>query len=237
MSVQCHCVENILNKISVVMHHNIISLDSLGTQSISGLMTRLRDMLVAIRGTPDTPSKAEYVKEYVLSITATSIQSGQQLDDLKQQLHKLHKEELLFSEDVLKKALALAEEEHMKCTEVASVKPAPAKLVAREPLFSMDTVYHSDICCRVLATGDAGNYQSLFKKLPNGQGHSFKAVSMSRSKTERLLIAEQRESLFYFAFQSRPQISDWKDYKSFDEGKCGMYLSWLNYFYLYMQVL
>ena len=196
-------------------------------------MTRLRDMLVAIRSTPDTPSKPEHIKECVLSITSTSIQSGEDLNDLKQQLHKLHKEDLLFSEDVLEKALALAEEEHSKRAEVASVKPAPAKLLAREPLFSKDTVYHADICCRVLATGDAGNYQSLFKKLPNGQGHLFKAVSMSRSKTERLLIAEQGESVFYFAFESRPKISDWKDYKSFDEGTCmqacGMYLSWLIY--------
>ena len=178
-----------------------------------------------MRSIPDTPSKAETIKEYVLSITSTSIQSGEDLDDLRQQLHKLHKEELLFSEDVLKKALALAEEEHSKYTEVASVKPAPAKLLAREPLFSKHTVYHSDIMCRVLATGDAGNYQSLFKKLPNGQGHSFKAVSMSRSKTERFLIAEQGESVFYFAFEGHTQISDWKDYKSFDEGKCGIYLS------------
>ena len=188
-------------------------------------MSRLRGVLAPMRNTPDIPSKAEYVKEYVLSITSTSVQSGEDLDDLKQQLHKLHKEELLFSEDVLHKALALADEEHSKRTEVASVKPTPANLLAREPLFSKDTVYHSDICCRVLATGDAGNYQSLFKKLPNGQGHSFKAVSMSRSKTERLLIAEQGESVFYFAFESHPQISDWKDYKSFDEGKCGIYLS------------
>ena len=198
-------------------------------------MTRLRDVLVAIRSTPDTPSKPEHIKECVLSITSTAIQSGEDLDDLKQQLHRLHREELLFSEDVLKKALALAEEEHSKHTETVSNKPAAAKFVAREPLFSKDTVYHADICCRVLATGDAGNYQSLFKKLPNGQGHSFKAVSMSRSKTERLLIAEQGESVFYFAFESRPQISDWKDYKSFDDGECmhacGMYLSWLSYFY------
>ena len=168
----------------------------------------------------DTPNKSGTIEETALDFVSTSIQSSQQLDDLKQLLHKLHKEELLFSEDVLKKALALAEEEHSKHTEVASVKLAPTKLVAREPLFSKDTVYHSDICCRVLATGDAGNYQSLFKKLPNGQGHSFKAVSMSRSKTERLLIAEQGESVFYFAFESHPQISDWKDFKSFDEGKC-----------------
>ena len=183
-------------------------------------MSRLRDVLVPMRQFPDIPSKTAAIKDFVIDYTSTSIQSGQNVDEVKEQLHKLHKEELLFSEDVLEKAQTLAEEEHSKLTEVASVKPAPAKLLAREPLFSKDTVYHADICCRVLATGDAGNYQSLFKKLPNGQGHSFKAVSMSRSKTERLLIAEQGESVFYFAFESRPQFSDWKDYKSFDEGKC-----------------
>ena len=43
---------------------------------------------------------------------------------------------------------------------------------------------------------------------------------MSRLKTERHLIAEQGDFVFYFAFESRPQISDWKDYKSFDEGTC-----------------
>ena len=203
------------------------------------MLSRLRDVLVTLRKIRDTPNKSGTIEETVLDFVSTSIQSSQQLDDLKQQLHKLHKEELLFSEDVLKKALALAEEEHSKRTEVAGVKPAPAKLLARESLFSKDTVYHADICCRVLATGDAGNYQSLFKKLPNGQGHSFKAVSMSRSKTERLLIAEQGESVFYFAFESRPQISDWKDYKSFNEGTCmqacDMYLSWLSYLiYLYI---
>ena len=186
--------------------HCSIYLVPSGTQAV--LASHLREVLLPMRKVRDTPGKTTIVKEIVSDFVSTSIQSGQQLDDLKQLLHKLHKEELLFSEDVLKKALALADEEHLKCTEVASVKPAPAKFVAREPLFSKDTVYHSDVCCRVLATGDAGNYQSLFKKLPNVQGHSFKAVSMSRSKTERLLIAKQGESVFYFAFESRPQFSD-----------------------------
>ena len=188
-----------------------------------------------MRKVRDTPNKSGIIEETVLDFVSSSIQSGEDLDDLKQQLHKLHKEELLFSEDVLKKALALAEEEHSKRTEVTSNKPTATKPVAKEPLFSKDTVYHSDICCRVLATGDAGNYQSLFKKLPNGQGHSFKAVSMSRSKTERLLIAEQGESVFYFAFESRPLISDWKEYKSFDDGKCIIYVYHLSVHLFYLQ--
>ena len=180
-------------------------------------MSQLCDVLAPMRKVPDTPNIAKAIEEIVLNFVPTFVKSGQPLDDINQQLVHLHRNELLFPEEVLTKALTLAEKESK--AQLAITKPAEAsKSQLKEPLFSKDTVYHADLCCRILAEGDAGNYQSLFKKLPNGQGHSFKAVSMSRSKTERLLIAEQGDSLIYFAFESRPQLSDWKNYKSFDEG-------------------
>ena len=169
----------------------------------------------------DTPNKAKNIEEIVLDFVITFVQSGQSLDDIKQQLIHLSKDQFLFPDEVLKQALSVVEEEKLKMTAfnmsklVQASEPQPKE---SEPLFSKDIIYHANVCCYILAKGDAGNYQSLFKKLPNGQGHSFRAVSMSRSKTERLLIAEQSDSLIYFAFESRPQLSDWKDYKSFDEG-------------------
>ena len=185
-------------------------------------MSRLVDVLAPMRNVPDTTSKAKNIEEIVLYYVNTFIQSGQPLEGIKQQLVHLHRDELLFPDEVLKKALALAEKESKAHT--AGTKPTQTSgSQPKEPLFSKDTVYHADICCRVLAEGDAGNYQSLFKKLPNGQGHSFTSVSMSRSKTERLLIAEQGDSLIYFAFESRPQLSDWKGYKSFNEGGLILY--------------
>ena len=190
---------------------------TLGTQTV--LLERLRGVLLPMRQFPDTECKTATIKEFVLDFVSTSIKSDQSYDGVESILHTLHKEELLFSEEVLKEASTVAEKEYTqreaaaKSSGIKSFKTQP-----KEPLFSKDTIYHADLCCRILAKGDAGDYQSLFKKLPNGQGHSFRAVSMSRSKTERLLIAEQGNSLIYFAFESRPQLSEWKNYKSFDEG-------------------
>ena len=188
------------------------------------MFSRIRDVLTTMRSVRDTAGKATTVREIVMDFVADSVQLGTGIDEIEDKLHLLHRKELLISEDVLKDASAFAQKEHSKHKELQGVQPPPrSKSLPKEPLFSKDTIYHADLCCRVLAEGDAGNYQSLFKKLPNGQGHSFKAVSMSRSKTARLLIAEQGDSLIYFAFEGRPQLLDWKGYKSFDEGVFYLY--------------
>jgi len=59
---------------------------------------------------------------------------------------------------------------------------------ASQPLFSKDTVYHAGICSFAVSTRDASNYQSFFKKKDLVPGHSFHAVSISRSKQDRYLI-------------------------------------------------
>ena len=74
------------------------------------------------------------------------------------------------------------------------------------PLFCKDTVYHASICSHAVNQSDAGDYLKFFKtKYP---GHSFQAVSISRSKQDRYLIARQGDSTYYFAFQSEPLVKE-----------------------------
>ena len=67
---------------------------------------------------------------------------------------------------------------------------------------------------------DTGNYLKFFKDRQLVPGHSFKAVSISRSKSDRYVIARKDESTYYFAFQSELQLSEWgKNFNSFFDGE------------------
>ena len=185
------------------------------------LLVRVKDTLKVLQ--KDVKSSQEKTKPVVQDVIddfiRTSLQSGQSLEGVQKQLQVLHKEEFLITEDIYKKAEELAIEIHTQLSSESSaavVSGPTAK--ASEPLFSKDTVYHAGICSLAVTTCDAGNYQSFFKKKDLVPGHSFQAVSISRSKQDRYLVARQGDSTYYFAFQSQPILLDWQQFISFNEG-------------------
>ena len=154
------------------------------------------------------------VREYVTE----SQQSGSTKEHVEGHLQR--RSDFLLSEPICKWALQLVAETFEKTAvdELSCEPRSPSE--PSEPLFCKDTVYHASICSRAVNECDAGDYLKFFKtKVP---GHSFQAISVSRSKQDcyLYLIARQGESTYYFAFQSEPDLSKWsKLFKSFSEGK------------------
>lgn len=186
------------------------------------LLVRVKDTLKVLQ--KDVKSSGEKIKPVLQDVIddfiRTSLQSGQSLEGVQKQLQALHKEEFLIGEDIYRKAEKLAIEIHtqlMSADSVAAVLPGPT-VKTSEPLFSKDTVYHAGICSLAVTRCDAGNYQSFFKKEDLVPGHSFRAVSISRSKQDRYLVAKQDDSVYYFAFQSQPKLLEWQQFMSFNGG-------------------
>ena len=156
------------------------------------------------------------VREYITE----SQQSGSTKEHIEGHLQELHRKEFLLSESTYEWARQLLTKVFVEApVDESSCEPlSPSE--TKEPLFCKDTVYHASICSRTINECDAGNYQKFFKTKEKVPGHSFQEVSISRSKQDRYLIAQQGESTFYFAFQSEPDLSKWpKLFKSFSEGK------------------
>lgn len=185
------------------------------------LLARVKDTLKVLQKDVDSSrEKSKVVQGVVDKFITTSLQSGQSLESVREQLQILHKDDFLITEDTYKKGEEVAIETHMQLSSeesTAAVVSGPTAK-ASEPLFSKDTVYHAGICSLVVTTCDAGNYQSFFKKKDLVPGHSFQAVSISRSKQDRYLVARQGDSTYYFAFQSQPILLDWQPFISFNEG-------------------
>lgn len=194
------------------------------------LLVRVKDTLKVLQ--KDVKSSREKTKPVVQDVIddfiRTSLQSGQSLEGVQKQLQALYKEEFLITEDIYRKAEELAIETHTQLSSEESTAAVVSVPTAKtsEPLFSKDTVYHAGICSLVVTTCDAGNYQSIFKKKDLVPGHSFRAVSVSRSKQDCYLVAKQGDSTYYFAFQSQPNLLEWQQFLSFDGGnKYGIHIS------------
>ena len=161
-------------------------------------------------------SKVDMIKAVVREYVTESQQSGSTKEHIEGHLQR--RSDFLLSEPICKWSLQLVAEtfkktavDELSCEPLSPSEPSG-------PLFCKDTVYHASICSRAVNESDAGDYLKFFKtKVP---GHSFQAVSISRSKQDRYLIAQQGESTYYFAFQSEPDLSKWPQlFKSFSEGK------------------
>jgi len=190
-------------------------------KKILPLLERSRDALKALQDVESSEEKTKVVQTVIDKLVTTSLQSGQSLESVQMQLQKLHKEEFLITEDTFKKAQELAIETHAQQLPAESCAAEVLMPVSKasQPLFNKDTVYHAGICSFAVSTYDAGNYQSFFKKKDLVPGHSFHAVSISRSKQDRYLIARQGDSTYYFAFQSEPHLLEWSNkFTSFNEG-------------------
>ena len=171
--------------------------------------------------------KEEILADAFEEFAASSLQLGMGIAQVLSQLEKLHRDDLLLSADPYQQAKEVAariyaesakEEDHS----IPVLKTEESVLLERtEPLFCKDSVYHAGVCSLAVSNYDAGNYLGLFKDRRKVPGHSFREVSISRSKQDRYLIARQGDSTFYFAFQSEPRLSEWsKQFKSFYEGRC-----------------
>ena len=169
----------------------------------------------------ETLARSEVSQEAIQKFLKSSLQSGESKENLLDQLQKLY-EEGLITKEMHKQAQELAIKMHADSLPAPSAKqPVSAPKEKGEPLFCKDTVHHASLCCRLVSDPkvDAGNYQSFFKEKEVVPGHSFQKVSLSRAKQDRYLIAQQRDSILYFAFQSEPSLQEWKEqFKSFSEG-------------------
>ena len=169
----------------------------------------------------DEDSKVNLVKAAVKDYLTKSQQSQSTLQHVSEQLRELHENKCLITEPAIYKgALQLASEIFTQPPDTDSpTDQVQESSEIRGPLFCNDTVYHASICSLAVSTHDAGNYLKFFKNKEKVPGHSFKEVSISRSKEDRYLIARQGESTFYFAFQSEPDLSKWPTlFKSFKKG-------------------
>ncbi len=149
------------------------------------------------------------------------IQAGcSSTDHLEEHLLALHEKDNLIADiSVYHWVKQLATEQF---TEIVAILTSPIKVVpvSKSLLFSKPVVYHASICSLAVNKTDAGEYQKFFKDTRLVPGHSFKEVSISRSKQDRYLIATQDDSTYYIAFQSEPNITEWpKRFKSFENGR------------------
>ena len=162
-------------------------------------------------------------KEAMFHFISQCVGSECTLESIKEQLLK---KELFIPKELITVAQQMAADEYSRCNPmpqlVLSMGPElEVKLKDAEikPLFCKDTIYHASICSHAVSVCNAGNYQEFFKNKEFVPGHSFKAVSFSRSKDKTFLIAQKGEDTFYFAFKGKPNLSDWaKNYKSFNQG-------------------
>lgn len=182
-----------------------------------GLLSQTKDILKLLKNV-QSDVKPKLIKDVIDKFVVTSIQLGIAPEIVLDQLQTLHKDELLISEDLLREAKKLVTEEHSKHTPVTISTTDSSK--SHTPLFCKNTVYHASICSHVVSTCEVGDYQKFFKNNELVPGHSFTAVSMSRSKQNTFLIAKMGESTYFFAFKSEMQLLQWGTrYKSFSEGE------------------
>ncbi len=183
-------------------------------------LDELKNLLHALKGYRYAEKKK--TEQHALSKYVTCfIQAGcSSTDHLDEHLLALHeKDNLITDVSVYHWAKQLATE---KFTEIVAIPTSPIKVapVPKSPLFSKPVVYHASICSLAVNKTDAGEYQKFFKDRRFVPGHSFKEVSISRSKQDRYLIATQDDSTYYIAFLSEPNITEWpKKFKSFENGR------------------
>ena len=192
---------------------------------ISTFTDTIKLTLSLIKRWDDSQMKSDAQYAAVKDFITKANQCEMPLDAVKEQLQKLYSEEFVVPKAVFQKAHQLASDEYAKTTashseSVLTDSPeSAATVVDAEPLFRKDTIYHASICSEAVCSYNAGDYQKFFKNKALVPGHAFRAVSFSRSKTERFLIALKGESTYYFAFRGRPYLTDWtKGFKCFSEG-------------------
>ncbi len=177
---------------------------------------KLLDALKVYSGADQKKMEKTALSEYVTRFIQAGCSSTDHLDKHLLGLHE--KDNLITDVSLYHWAKQLASE---KFTEIVAIPTSQIKMapVTKSHLFSKPLVYHASICSLAVNKTDAGEYQKFFKDRRFIPGHSFKEVSISRSKQDRYLIETQDDSTYYIAFQSEPNITEWpKKFASFEHG-------------------
>ena len=197
------------------MHTGAVS--AVKSRHLIQLKSRL-ETLQSIR-CAEEESRNDMKKAAIEECVTQSLQVGVSEKEMQEELQKLHAD-FLIPKTIYKWAQQIVTEVYAESLVFDENSDAQLQKEAHDVLFCKDTVYHAGICNLALNTCDAGNYQKLFKDKQKVPGHSFQALSISRSKQNRYLIATQGNSTHYFAFESLPHFSQWpQQYKSFGHGK------------------
>ena len=174
---------------------------------------------ITCAGKKEEESKNDLKKAAIREYVKQSLQVGASVKDMQEELQKLHAD-FLIPKTIYEWAKEIVSELYAESLVFDENSDAQVQNESHDVLFCKDTVYHAGICSLALNTCDAGNYQKFFKDKQKVPGHSFQALSISRSKHNRYLIARQGSSTHYFAFESLPNFSQWpQQFKSFGHGK------------------
>ncbi len=180
-------------------------------------LKKLLDGLKLYSGTDQKKMEKTALSEYVTYFIQAGCSSTDHLDE---HLLALHEQDNMITDvSIYHWAKQLATD---KFTEIVAIPTSPIKVapIPKSCLFSKPVVYHASICSLAVNKTDAGEFQKFFKDKHFVPGHSFKEISISRSKQERYLIATQDNSIYYIAFQSEPNVTEWpKRFASFENGK------------------
>lgn len=212
-------------------HYNIIlwySFPSEGTVSDPKQQTQvvelLRDQLIFIRSNRHEmvwrkeSEKEERIKQALDGYFDKHAECGTNVLTIERELESLYDtEQLLSSASYLnaRKEIGKIKERLQR----NSANGGSSSTSEREVLFSKENIYHAMVCCEALAVDLPGDH---FKCT----GHSLDCFSVSRPDCDvkhngethgKFLVAKKR-NVYFIAFQSIPQISQWTKYRNLEEG-------------------
>ena len=167
----------------------------------------------------------ELVKSSIQAAIENALKTGEELDSVKRQMNSLCyitvSVPTRLGDWAVQEVNNVHERLSLQCDTGNASEPLihESKELERSSLFSVETLYHSSVCCLAVNKCSASNFRDTL----NVSGHHLQAASMTVSKespTDRSLIAFQG-NVMYVAFQSEPTIPHWlqSSYSSFEEGE------------------
>ena len=161
-------------------------------------------------------SKLTSTQEVIQDFVKRSSASGISVDDVKSILATMY-EEVLISGDIFKwaqeKAMTMKTSAGPLSSGYVSVTPGD-----NSPLFCKDTVYHASLCSLAVSTTNSATYKKFFDSDYPLHTIEEASISVPKKNVDKYLIARQG-SVYYVAFRSEPQLSEWsKHFTSFSEG-------------------
>lgn len=184
----------------------------------------LRNKLTVVRDNPGgmvwrkESEKEERIKQALDDYFAKHAELGNDVVTIEQELGTLYDKEQLLPREFYSNA----RKEVDKIKEVLQSKTAnggSSIASEREVLFSKENIYHAMLCCEALELASPGDHFTV-------TGHSLDCFSVSRQDCDtkhggkahgKFLVAKKR-NVYFITFQGIPQIRQWTEYRSFEEG-------------------